>query len=247
MKLRLMLGSVLLTVTLPLLAVPSIERWPGNVSDHAALQNGARLFFSHCQACHAPIPLRADQLQLLGMSEQQLYDELWAGLENEKGELGQVTGRQNLLRTFGVEAPDLTAFMRAPVRGNSQRADWVYTLLRSYYPDEKAICGWNNVLRPGFAMPSVLQGLPPAPLNMVKQGGSSPPVLRTESEEVFDKRVSDLVAYLVWATGTSRERGQGAPEDVEPHSRWVAIGLLILGTLCAAVYILKREYWKDVA
>lgn len=246
MKLSLMLASVLLTFALPLLAVP-LERWPGNVSDQAAVQNGARLFFNHCQACHAPFPLRADQLRLLGMSEQQLYDELWAGFENEIGELGQVTSRNNLQRTFGVEAPDLIAFMRAPIRGDSQRADWVYTLLRSYYPDEKAICGWNNDLRPGFAMPSVLQGLPSAPLSMGKQRGVSRPLDRTESEEVFDKRVSDLVAYLVWATGASRERGLGAPEDVEPGSRWVAIGLLILGALSTAVYILKREYWKDVA
>ena len=43
-----------------------IDKWPGSVSDKAALQNGAKLFVNYCMNCHGASYLRYKNLNRVG-------------------------------------------------------------------------------------------------------------------------------------------------------------------------------------
>lgn len=219
-----------------------LQVWPGNTQDKSALRNGARLFYRHCQACHDPSSSSREQLKALGFSAQQIREEM-PGLEDENSRVAATTDSQALKQAFGVPPPNLVVFMQAQSADKTLRHDWVYTLLHSYYPDEKAASGWNNTLRPGFVMPNVLQGLPRFHSDNVLPSPGNQPIWKA-SEDGFDKTVSDLVAYLVWMSGTEQKSGGVRSNSVVPNSGCFV--LLFLGLLLLVVLALKREYWKDV-
>ena len=219
-----------------------LQVWPGNTQDKSALKNGARLFFRHCQACHDPSPSSREQLKALGFSAQQIREEM-PGLDDENSRVAAATDSQVLKQAFGVSPPNLTVFMQAQSTDKTLRLDWVYTLLRSYYPDAKAASGWNNTLRPGFVMPNVLQGIPQARSDDLPISPGNKPVWKAPEDE-FDKTVSDLVAYLVWMSGTEQKSGSGRPSSAVPNPGCFV--LFFLGLLLLVVLALKREYWKDV-
>jgi ubiquinol-cytochrome c reductase cytochrome c1 subunit len=43
-----------------------IDKWPGSVSDKAALQNGAKLFVNYCLNCHGASYMRYQNLVSFG-------------------------------------------------------------------------------------------------------------------------------------------------------------------------------------
>ena len=53
-----------------------LDKWPGSVSDKAALQNGAKLFVNYCLNCHGASFMRYKTLTELGLSEQQVKENL---------------------------------------------------------------------------------------------------------------------------------------------------------------------------
>ncbi|PKO26987.1 MAG: cytochrome c1, partial [Betaproteobacteria bacterium HGW-Betaproteobacteria-5] len=53
-----------------------IDKWPGSVSDKAALQNGAKLFVNYCMNCHGASYMRYKNLLDLGLTEQQVKENL---------------------------------------------------------------------------------------------------------------------------------------------------------------------------
>jgi ubiquinol-cytochrome c reductase cytochrome c1 subunit len=142
---------------------------------------------------------------------------------------------------FGVPPPDLSVIARA--RG----ADWLYTYLRSYYRDDSTVTGWNNRVFPNAGMPHVLWELQGRQVLKIEEqaGGAHGEAHKTSlvlespgtlSPREYDVLVADLVNYLVF---------MGEPGRV----RRVQTGYLVLialGVLFVFVYLLKKEYWKDV-
>lgn len=97
--------------------------------------------------------------------------------------------------------------------------DWVYNYLLNFYPDDKRPWGVNNRVFKDVAMPHVL-----APL---------------EAElgpEDFKAAVGDLVNYMTYMSEPSRT-------ERESLGVWV---LAFLALLMIPVYLLNKEYWKDV-
>ncbi len=97
--------------------------------------------------------------------------------------------------------------------------DWIYTYLLGFYPDSKRPLGFNNTVIKDVAMPNVLAGLH-----------------QELGDQAFAGRVGDLVNFLNYAA--------------EPKQRIRKIyGIFVIGFLLLfliPVYLLQREYWKDV-
>ena len=101
----------------------------------------------------------------------------------------------------------------------SKGTDWIYTYLRSFYEDESRIFGVNNKVLANASMPDALWSLKD-----------------TQSETEFDNSVRDITNFLDYV-------GELAKLIRLQLGKWV---LLFLGVLFILVYMLKKEYWKDV-
>lgn len=101
----------------------------------------------------------------------------------------------------------------------SKGTDWIYTYLRSFYADESRIFGVNNKVLVNASMPDVLWSL-----------------RERQSEFEFDNSVRDITNFLDYV-------GEPAKLIRLKLGKWV---LLFLGILFILVYMLKKEYWKDV-
>lgn len=225
----------------PLMALASggavhLDKWPGSVSDKAALQNGAKLFVNYCMNCHGASYMRYKNLMDLGLTEQQVKENLM--FTGEKiGDLMRVAARYDEQKKwFGATPPDLTIIARARGSADGSGADWLYTYLRSFYRDDKRPTGWNNVVFENVGMPHVLYGLQGYQIRdheTHKLGLETPGELAPAE---FDKAVSDLVGFMVWMSEPQQEYRQ-------------TLGYLVLAFLAVLFvvsYALKKEYWKDI-
>jgi len=227
----------------PMLALASggnvhLDKWPGSVSDKAALQNGAKLFVNYCLNCHGASYMRYKNLIDLGLTEQQVKDNLMFTSDKIGGLMAVAARAEEQKQWFGATPPDLTIIARA--RGEAGNAgagaDWLYTYLRSFYRDENRPTGWNNVVFENVGMPHVLYGL---------QGQQ---VLNHETHKLelavpgelapaeYDKAVSDLVSFMVW---------MGEPQQEFRRTLGIFV-LAFLALLFVVSYALKKEYWKDI-
>jgi ubiquinol-cytochrome c reductase cytochrome c1 subunit len=215
-----------------------LDKWPGSVSDKAALQNGAKLFVNYCLNCHGASFLRYQNLQELGLSEQQVKDTLMF-TSDKIGELMQVAARYDEQKQwFGATPPDLTIVARA--RGNpgnaAAGADWLYTYLRTFYRDENRPTGWNNIAFDAVGMPHVLWELQGSQVMNPTTHKLELAVPGKLAPAEFDKAVSDLVGFMVW---------MGEPQQEYRRTLgWFVLAFLAL--LFVVAYALKKEYWKDI-
>lgn len=154
---------------------------------------------------------------------------------------------------FGTPPPDLTLVTRV------RSPEWVYTYLRNFYVDPSRPVGVNNKVFENVGMPHALidlQGLPacaPGP-SIASNGGYRADPLTSEpakddpcgnykllkegqlSAEEFDSAVYDLVNFMSYLAN-----------PVADKSRIIGYGaLLFLSILFVFVWLLNREYWKDV-
>jgi ubiquinol-cytochrome c reductase cytochrome c1 subunit len=133
-----------------------LQTAPINSHDVASLQNGARLFVNYCLNCHSAGYMRYNRLQDIGLTEQQIRDNLiFTGVK--VGELMQVAmTKKDGKEWFGASPPDLTVITRSRSSGAGSGADWVYNYLRGFYRDSGRPTGWNNLVFENVGMPHVL-------------------------------------------------------------------------------------------
>ncbi|MGE5769657.1 MAG: cytochrome c1 [Betaproteobacteria bacterium] len=227
----------------PVLALASggnvhLDKWPGSVSDKAALQNGAKLFVNYCLNCHGASYLRYQNLMDLGLTEQQVKDNLMF-TSDKIGALMAVAARSDEQKKwFGATPPDLTIIARARGElGNAGAgADWLYTYLRTFYQDEKRPTGWNNVAFEAVGMPHILWELQGTQVMNHETHKLELAVPGKMSPAEYDKAISDLVGFMVW---------MGEPQQEFRRLLGVFV-LAFLGLLFVLAYALKKEYWKDI-
>ena len=213
-----------------------------NIDPHDAIsiQRGARVFVNYCLNCHAANAMRYNRLTDLGLTEQQIRENLMFTADKVGDPMTISASRKDQRQWFGVEPPDLSVVAR------SRGTDWLYTYLRTFYRDEKSPTGLNNLAFPNVAMPHALWQL---------QGSQ---VLKTTSEELaghkvehktlllkrpgnlstleFDKLTRDLVNFLSY---------MGEPDKIKRSQIGIVV-LLFLLLLLLPAWLLKKEYWKDV-
>jgi ubiquinol-cytochrome c reductase cytochrome c1 subunit len=217
----------------------------------AALQNGAKLFVNYCLNCHQAAFMRYNRLRDIGLSEQQIKDNLvFTGAK--VGELMKTAmDAKDAKDWFGGVPPDLTLIARSRADGaKGTGADYVYTYLRSYYRDETKATGWNNLAFPGVGMPNVLWELqgqqravfaeekdahdPAKTVHVFK--GFEPITQGKMSQAEYNIATADLVAFLQWMS----EPGQNQRTRL---GVWV---LLFLGVFTVIAWRLNAAFWKDI-
>lgn len=214
-----------------------------DIGNTASLQRGARNFVNYCLGCHSAKYVRYNRLAAdLGLSEQQLIDNLMFTGERPHDTMRIGIRPDDAKRWFGVVPPDLSLINR------SRGADYVYTFLRSFYADPSKASGANNLVLPGTAMPHVLWDLQGVQ-EIVWEGdvdahGNAHKVFKEFriatpgrlSPEEFDAFVRDTVTFLEYISEPAQmqRRSLGFP----------VIAFLVFFTLLA--WALKKEFWKDV-
>jgi ubiquinol-cytochrome c reductase cytochrome c1 subunit len=224
------------------------DKAPNNTNDMAALQNGAKIFVNNCLNCHSAAYMRFNRLKDIGLTEQQVKDNLLFTTEKVGDTMKVAMGTKNAKDWFGVVPPDLTLVARSRADfGKGTGADYLYTYLRTYYRDDTKATGWNNLVYPNVAMPHVLwelQGERKPIYAEVEQHGHMVSVFKGWEQVKpglmtplqFDQAIGDLVGYLQWMS-------EPAQNNRVQIGVWVLIFLLLL-TFFA--WRLNASFWKDV-
>lgn len=226
-----------------------LDHAPINVGDKASLQSGARNFVNYCLNCHSASLLRYNRLRDIGLTDEQIKDNLLFSAEKVGEMMNSGMTRKDGKEWFGAAPPDLSVIARA--RG----ADWLYTYLRGFYRDPSTVTGWNNTAFDRVAMPHVLWQLQGERIRKeeilkdtdgkdVSDGhGGVRKVVKFEtvtpgsmSGNEYDVMVGDLVNFMVW---------MGEPNQVlrKQVGFWV---LFVLGILIGLAWLLKSAFWKDL-
>ena len=134
----------------------ALDRAPER-TDMASLQNGAKLFVNYCLNCHSAAFMRYNRLQDIGITEKQIKDNLLFTTDKVGETMKAAIDPKQAKEWFGANPPDLTLIARSrSAAGKGSGADYLYTFLRTFYPDETKATGWNNLAFPSVGMPHVL-------------------------------------------------------------------------------------------
>ncbi|GAA5317374.1 MAG: hypothetical protein AseanaTS_25790 [Candidatus Pelagadaptatus aseana] len=226
-----------------------------DLNDKESLQSGAKWFANYCMGCHSAKFSRYERVaDDLGIPHELALQNLVFD-DSKIGSLMTIAMDPAASKAwFGATPPDLTLVAR------SRSPEWLYTYLRNFYADDTRPTGVNNKVFDKVGMPHVmmeLQGLPecaPGPVLDSKgrivrdpvtgQAVAEAPcgslevgdVKGTMSEEEFDKAIYDLVNFLEYVA---------EPVAEERKTLGVYV-LLFLVVLFVFVYLLNREYWRDI-
>lgn len=220
---------------------------PNTLNDPATLQSGARTFMNYCSGCHSAAYVRYNRLKDIGITEDQIKANLLFASEKVGDTMKSAMDPKNAKDWFGAVPPDLSLIARSRAGSGFSGADYLYTLLRSYYRDETKATGWNNLAFPNIGMPHPLwelQGTRSANFEKEKVHGVEQEVFKGYSQikpgkmsaAEYDKTVADLVNFLQWMG----EPGQSQRTRI---GVWV---LLFIGVFTLIAWRLNASYWKDV-
>ncbi len=228
--------------------------------DDESLQRGARMFANYCQGCHSAKFMRYNRLTDIGLTEQEIRDNLIFGDQKIGDTMTVAMPAADAKAWFGAAPPDLS--VEARVRGTA----WLYNYLLGFYRDPKSATGWNNLVFPNVGMPHVLAHLQGAKKRVEtefedheKAMGAAIGAKRLVGVEALAGGKWALVTLEADGTGTmTQTQYEGAVADLVNYLDYVAepaknqrirlgIGvLLFLGVLFTLVYALKRDIWRDI-
>ena len=221
-----------------------LDNAPNRLNSNASLQNGAKIFVNYCLGCHSAVSLRYNRLRDIGLSDQQIKDNLILG-DQKVGDLMTIAMNPKDAKVwFGKVPPDLSVEARA--RGT----DWLYTYFRTYYKDPERPTGWNNLVYPNVGMPHVLwqlQGERAAKFEDVKDPHDPSKTVKvfkgfeqlspgTMKSQEYDDTIADLVAFMSW---------MAEPSQLE-RKRIGVVVLLFLAIFTLIAWRLNKAYWKDI-
>jgi ubiquinol-cytochrome c reductase cytochrome c1 subunit len=233
---------IFLLAAVPLLAGASegnlhLDKAPVNLADQESLQRGARIFVNYCLNCHSASAMRYSRLEDIGLTEEQIKDNLMFAAEKPGETMKVGMTRGDAKAWFGATPPDLSVIAR------SRGPDWLYTYLRSFYRDDSRPTGWNNVVFDKVGMPHVMWSLQGELVPRYKKDGEHDEIEGLELAKPgsvtlaeYDAMVGDLVNYLTW---------MGEPAQLKRKQ----LGLVVLAFLAiffVVAYYLKKEFWKDI-
>lgn len=223
------------------------DKAPSKVNDLPALQDGAKLFVNYCLNCHSAAYMRYNRLQDIGLTEQQIKDNLLFSTDKVGDTMKANIDPKQAKDWFGGNPPDLTLIARSRASHAGTGPDYLYTYMRTFYRDPTKATGWNNLAFPNVGMPHVLwelQGDRQPIFETVKSHGQDTQVFKgwkqvtpgTMSPEQYDKSIANLVGYLQWMA----EPAQNTRVRV---GVWV---LLFLGVFTVIAWRLNAAFWKNV-
>ncbi|MCG2585839.1 cytochrome c1 [Massilia sp. TS11] len=216
----------------------------------ASLQNGAKLFVNYCLNCHSASSMRYNRLRDLGLSEQQIKENLVLSGAKVGDLMKTALDPKDAKEWFGAVPPDLSVIARAKASGAGTGGDYLYTYLRTFYKDEGRPTGWNNMVMNNVAMPHAmweLQGVRVAKFAEEKDPHDAAKTVHkfVGFEQVskgkmtpaeFDTAVADLVGYMEWMA----EPAQGTRKML---GAWVVLFMTLFALLA---WRLNASFWKEV-
>nr|WP_315473705.1 cytochrome c1 [uncultured Rhodoferax sp.] len=225
----------------------ALDKAPIKTNDLVSLQNGAKLFVNYCLNCHSAAFMRFNRLKDIGLTDQQIKDNLLFTTEKVGETMKAAIDPKQAKDWFGANPPDLTVIARSRAGSGGSGADYLYTYLRTYYPDETKATGWNNLVFPSVGMPHVLwelQGKRVPVYDTVTEHGHDVQVFKgwkqitpgTMTSAQYDQAIGDLVNYMQWM-------GEPAQNTRVRVGVWV---LLFLSVLTLFAWRLNAAFWKDV-
>ena len=223
------------------------DKAPNKTNDLGALQNGAKIFVNHCLNCHSAAFMRYNRLKDIGLTEQQIKDNLLFTTEKVGDTMRATIDPNQAKEWFGANPPDLTLVARSRAGHGGTGADYLYTFLRTFYRDDTKATGWNNLAFPNVGMPHALwelQGKREPNYVTVDSHGHETHVAQgwkqltpgTLTPEQYDEAVGDLVSYMSWMAEPAK------------NTRFrVGFGvMLFLLFMTIFAWRLNAAYWKDV-
>ena len=224
-----------------------LDKAPVDTTNQASLQNGAKLFVNYCLGCHSAAFMRYNRLQDIGLSDQEIKDNLLFTTEKVGDTMVAAINPKQAAAWFGANPPDLTVIARSRAGSEGSGADYLYTFLRTFYVDPSKPTGWNNLVFPSVGMPHALwqlQGERRAIFDNIDVQGQNTQVFKgwetispgTMSPQEYDQTVGDLVNFLQWMG-----------EPAQNTRIRVGVGVLIfLGIFIVIAWRLNAAFWKDV-
>jgi len=215
-SIKTILGVMLMCVSISALSSVGVKLDTANtdISDNNSLQNGAKLFMNYCSGCHSLSFMRYNRLaEDLNIPKEDVVTNLMFNAEKIGDTINATMPTEGANKWFGGTPPDLSLVARY------KGVDWIYTYLRSFYPDDSRPYGVNNHVFQNVSMPDILLELK-----------------RTTPKDQFNSKVRDIVNFLDYV---------GEPAKLVRS----AIGTKVLAfllLLLVLAYLLKKEYWKDV-
>lgn len=218
-----------------------------DLNNNVSLQKGAKIYFNHCQGCHGIKYMRyatlAEGIGLKSTEEksiEMIIKETFMHATKNANENSQILGamsKETASKWFGKAPPDLSLISR--YRGK----DWLYTYMNSFYKDDTKTWGVNNLLFPDVGMPHVLlrfQGVQILKENSHNMTNIDDLLELIENGELskneYNNMVKDLVTFLSYV---------GEPTQVERENLGIKV-IIFLVILMILLYMLKKEYWKDI-
>ena len=260
---------VALLTILPLKAVGSTtldcgaiacQHFEPELKDKTALQRGAQTFINYCMGCHSMKYMRYERLATDLEIPADLVEKHFIFDGRKIGSLMDTPlSVADAKRWFGAPPPDLTLVARA--RGDA----WVYTYLKSFYLDAARPYGYNNLVFKDVGMPNVLANLQgsqscqaaesadpsadayDACARVVHLHGTG-----TLSPDEFDRVVTDLVSFLVYAAEPVRLYDKGSilnrylGLELSQRETVGVWSLIYLAVFLFFAFLLNREYWKNI-
>ena len=170
-----------------------------NINNKSSLQRGAKYFVNYCSGCHSLKYMRMSTLANdLDIDEETFFKNLMFS-DKKIGETMTIAMKESdALLWFNAVPPDLSLTAR------SKGADYIYAKLNTYYEDDSAITGYNNLALPNSSMPNILAGLQggqkiildaqnnPVSLEKISEG--------KYSEEEYKQLTNDITNFLVYVS-----------------------------------------------
>lgn len=223
------------------------DKAPDKLNDLPSLQNGAKLFVNYCLNCHSAAFMRYNRLQDIGLTEQQIKDNLLFTTDRVGDTMKANVDPKQAKDWFGATPPDLTLIARSRAGHGGTGADYLYTYMRTFYKDDTKATGWNNLVFPSVGMPHVLwelQGDRQPVFETINENGHENKVFKgwkqvspgTMTPQQYDEAMADLVGFLQWM-------GEPAQNQRVRVGVWV---LLFLAGFTLIAWRLNAAYWKDI-
>ncbi len=234
-----------------------------DVHHQKSLQRGAKVFMNYCLSCHAASYSRYNRVAAdLGISELNMRENLiFTGRKFGDTMTVALTPEQGK-EWFGAPPPDLS------VKARARGADWIYSFLKSFYVDESATRGVNNLQFPGTSMPHVLwelQGLQElAPLAEQTHANSGQEEAKSGDKAMEESHkaghgMKHASPFVMATPGKLTEEEydsmvvdlvnflvyMGEPVQLKRQGIGVAV-LFFLAAFGILAYFMKRDYWKDI-
>jgi ubiquinol-cytochrome c reductase cytochrome b subunit len=225
-----------------------------DLHDKESLQRGAKWFVNYCMGCHEAKFSRWERVaDDLGIPHEEMIGNLVLG-DDRIGDLMTIAmPKAEAKAWFGATPPDLTMVAR------SRNPDWLYTYLRNFYKDDTRPTGVNNKVFDKVAMPHVLmelQGLAECAPGPARDDHGH--VIRNQlGEAISDEECGSLKVGSVSGAMDTEEFDQ-AMYDLVNFMEYIAepyaldrqkIGvyvLLFISVLFILVWLLNREYWREI-